>query len=339
MSTIFPGSASAGQVYNNYTFDGTAWNINGIDLTENYLEESSASATYLTKVSASNTYITQTSASTTYATKTGGTFSGNITAPEVRATTKLVAQTVGGDEGGEILLGKSATNTTLTGDGVTIDVWQNRLRIFEQGGDARGAYLDITKLSNGVSSQISLTTSVSTTPFVPGGYYRSRYSGSASHNLTSNKLVLCPIFVPYETRLDRIGWTTNSFSSAGNSRFGLYNDGSRTGNTPGKPSTLIVDAGTVSCTSGTTSFVISIDQTIPAGLYWMAGVLQSGSYTVFGMTGSSGNVEQKLISPTSTNLSVGYGVASVSGNLPNTLVTGYSLTEESLLPYVYVRAA
>ena len=70
MSTIFPGSASAGQVYNNYTFDGTAWNINGIDLTENYLEESSASATYLTKVSASNTYITQTSASTTYATKT-----------------------------------------------------------------------------------------------------------------------------------------------------------------------------------------------------------------------------------------------------------------------------
>jgi hypothetical protein len=67
MSTIFPGSASVGQVYNNYTFDGTAWNINGIDLTENYLEESTASATYLTKASASNTYLTQTSASTTYA--------------------------------------------------------------------------------------------------------------------------------------------------------------------------------------------------------------------------------------------------------------------------------
>ena len=66
MSTIFPGSASVGQVYNNYTFDGTAWNINGIDLTENYLEESSASATYLTQVSASNTYLTQTSASTNF---------------------------------------------------------------------------------------------------------------------------------------------------------------------------------------------------------------------------------------------------------------------------------
>ena len=52
MSTIFPGSASVGQVYNNYTFDGTAWNINGIDLTENYLEESSASTTYQTKLTA-----------------------------------------------------------------------------------------------------------------------------------------------------------------------------------------------------------------------------------------------------------------------------------------------
>jgi hypothetical protein len=152
MSTIFPGSASVGQVFDGYTFDGTAWNINGIDLTADYLESSTASSTYLT----------QTSASTTYATKTGGTFSGNITAPEVRATTKLVAQTVGGDEGGEILLGKAATNTTLSGDGVTIDVWQNRLRIFEQGGDARGAFLNISTLANGVSTPISTIDSGST---------------------------------------------------------------------------------------------------------------------------------------------------------------------------------
>jgi len=100
-------------------------------------------------------YLTQSSASTTYATKTGGTFTGNITAPEVRATTKLVAQTVGGDEGGEILLGKAATNTTLTGDGVTIDVYQNRLRIFEQGGDARGGYIDVSTLGNGVSTNLT----------------------------------------------------------------------------------------------------------------------------------------------------------------------------------------
>ena len=48
-----------------------------------------------------------------------------------------------GDEGGEIFLNKSVTNTTIN-TGVTIDVYQNKLRFFEQGGTARGFYIDIT---------------------------------------------------------------------------------------------------------------------------------------------------------------------------------------------------
>jgi hypothetical protein len=60
-----------------------------------------------------------------------------------------------GDEGGEILLGKAATNTSLTGSGITIDVWQNRLRFFEQGGAARGYYLDITAGGAGVGTNLA----------------------------------------------------------------------------------------------------------------------------------------------------------------------------------------
>jgi hypothetical protein len=60
-----------------------------------------------------------------------------------------------GDEGGEILLGKPATNTTLTGSGVTLDVFQNRLRFFEQGGNARGYYLDITAGGAGASTNLA----------------------------------------------------------------------------------------------------------------------------------------------------------------------------------------
>jgi hypothetical protein len=67
---------------------------------------------------------------------------------------KLTVNAAGGDEGGEILLGKAITNTTLAGDGVTIDVWQNRLRFFEQGGNARGAYIDISSLANGVGTNL-----------------------------------------------------------------------------------------------------------------------------------------------------------------------------------------
>ena len=67
----------------------------------------------------------------------------------------LTAGAVGGDEGGEILLGRAITNTTLTGSGVTIDVYQNRLRIFEQGGSNRGGYFDITDLATGVGTNLS----------------------------------------------------------------------------------------------------------------------------------------------------------------------------------------
>jgi hypothetical protein len=67
----------------------------------------------------------------------------------------LTAGAVGGDEGGEILLGKAITNTTLTGSGVTIDVYQNKLRIFEQGGSNRGGYFDITDLATGVGTNLS----------------------------------------------------------------------------------------------------------------------------------------------------------------------------------------
>ena len=69
-------------------------------------------------------------------------------------TTKLKVTSAGGDEGGEILLGKPETNTTLAGTGVTLDIYQNRLRFFEQGGDARGYYIDITGGSAGASTNL-----------------------------------------------------------------------------------------------------------------------------------------------------------------------------------------
>jgi hypothetical protein len=59
-----------------------------------------------------------------------------------------------GDEGGEILLSKPQTNTSISGTGVTIDIFQNRLRFFEQGGSNRGAFIDLTSATNGVGSNL-----------------------------------------------------------------------------------------------------------------------------------------------------------------------------------------
>jgi hypothetical protein len=67
---------------------------------------------------------------------------------------KLIVGTGSGDEGGEILLGKPQTNTTLTGSGITIDAYQNKIRFFEQGGTARGAYIDITACAGGAGTNL-----------------------------------------------------------------------------------------------------------------------------------------------------------------------------------------
>ena len=75
------------------------------------------------------------------------TISGNITG-DVAVTGYLKSLNSTGDEGGEILLAKPQTNTSISGTGVTIDVYQNKLRFFEQGGDARGFYIDITSGAN-----------------------------------------------------------------------------------------------------------------------------------------------------------------------------------------------
>lgn len=70
------------------------------------------------------------------------TITGNIDG-DVASTGTLKSLNSQGDEGGEIFLNKAVTNTTLTG-GVVIDVYQNRLRFFEQGGSNRGFYIDIS---------------------------------------------------------------------------------------------------------------------------------------------------------------------------------------------------
>lgn len=61
-----------------------------------------------------------------------------------------------GDEGGELFLNKPVTNTTLLG-GVTIDVYQNKIRFFEQGGTARGYFLDITAGTPGAARDLTIS--------------------------------------------------------------------------------------------------------------------------------------------------------------------------------------
>jgi hypothetical protein len=92
-------------------------------------------------------------------TVTGNASAGNFnTAGVVRATGDVFGKEIwstqsSGDEGGQLNLSIAATNTSLNGN-IVVDVFQNRLRFFEGGGTARGAYIDLTQAGAGVSTNL-----------------------------------------------------------------------------------------------------------------------------------------------------------------------------------------
>jgi hypothetical protein len=66
----------------------------------------------------------------------------------------LISSNSNGIEGGELQLAKPATSSTLAGAVVIFDIYGNALRIFENGGNYRGARLDIAGCANSNESRI-----------------------------------------------------------------------------------------------------------------------------------------------------------------------------------------
>jgi hypothetical protein len=120
------------------------------------------------------------------------TASGNITATGDVLGQYLRSTNSTGDEGGEILLYKPATNSTIAGTGVTIDVYQNKLRIFEQGGSARGVYIDITAATAGVGTNLLTGSGGGTTTYaltIGTGLSGTSFNGSAAVTIAIDSTV------------------------------------------------------------------------------------------------------------------------------------------------------
>ena len=98
----------------------------------------------------------------------GGTTPAAITGTTVTSTGNLLSTYSAGDEGGEIFLAKPQTNTSIT-SGVRIDVYQNKLRIWEDGGTNRGAYIDLTAASAGVATNLIATAGGGTVTSITAG--------------------------------------------------------------------------------------------------------------------------------------------------------------------------
>ena len=87
---------------------------------------------------------------------------------------------------------------------------------------------------------------------------------------TLSQTCFTPIYVPACT-VDRIAITTQTVAALANKtcRLGIYN------NTNGAPSTVLLDAGTVSATASNTVYEITISQALTAGWYWLAANMQT----------------------------------------------------------------
>ncbi len=127
-----------------------------------------ANATYATSAGSATTAGTVTTAAqdniTSVGTLTSLSVSGNVqggnlrTAGLISATgtvygVELTSTQSSGSEGGQINLAQPASGSTL-GGGITIDAYNNLLRIFEQGGTARGAYIDLTSCNAAVGTNL-----------------------------------------------------------------------------------------------------------------------------------------------------------------------------------------
>lgn len=86
------------------------------------------------------------------------TFSGGV-------SPSFLIKATGGAEGGEFVLEKPASGTTLAGN-VVIDLAGNNIRVFEAGGTTRGAYINLGATAAGVASEI-ITRTIQT-PYLGG---------------------------------------------------------------------------------------------------------------------------------------------------------------------------
>ena len=118
-----------------------------------------------------------------------------------------------------------------------------------------------------------------------GNYYRVPFTSNAtsSQSFTAQATYYQPYFINQATTFDRIATITGtSWSGTGTVRLGIYADNN------GVPGNLILDAGTVTPTGINQLHQITINQSISAGLFWMAFNIQTPATTTsfYGVTSS-----------------------------------------------------
>lgn len=137
-----------------------------------------------------------------------------------------------------------------------------------------------------------------------------------SLTLTDQTVFYYPLLLMNSPTLTAIQFNTQAGASAGAlMRFGIYND------TNGKPSTVLVDFGTVAATAGFSSVSVSgLTQALTPGRYWLAFAQQGAPVTSVTVNSQGGNLMLPTLlldtannAATNSKQSACYTQAAVSG--------------------------
>jgi hypothetical protein len=154
--------------------------------------------------------------------------------------------------------------------------------------------------------------------YVTGRYYSTPYFSTSSSTIGINTTKYLQFYVSETTTFDRISIVTSSiFTGTSVIRLGIYANSSGT-----LPSTVLLDAGTVSANEASTIFEATISQSLSKGWYWLAANTISTTGTnnfsalsgsgvllnhLFGTTGL--NNTQVFVQQNSTNATSGFATA------------------------------
>lgn len=148
------------------------------------------------------------------------------------------------------------------------------------------------------------------------GFY---YCGLDSHTTTTNALVagtlhFTPCYNVREVAIDRICTEVTAVGAGSVLRLGVYTNNPATD----EPQTLLFDAGTIESATATGAKEITVAQTLPEGLVWLACVAQGGAPTVRAVASFHGIVPQSgVLTPSNVNVS-GWTQTGVTAALPTT---------------------
>jgi hypothetical protein len=161
---------------------------------------------------------------------------------------------------------------------------------------------------------------VAWTGFASGYNYYAQGGAQSNGTNSLNNMTLVPFALSVSTTFTKIGIMVNTAGTGSTVRLGIYNS------TNGIPSSRLLDAGTVATTTSSTLTLITINQTLAPGLYWLAAVNQGA--TCSSQIKGSGHVPLvPFLGSPANGTARGLQVTGVSGALPNPVGTlGMSTT-------------